>query len=102
MSDAMRGVVGHELKCWPVYFRPIIDGRKTFEIRRGDRPFSVGDILKLREWFRTDMGYSGREGRGPRDLHGRAVGRPRPSPIKDGFVVMGIQLDLPAEKAAKP
>jgi hypothetical protein len=57
----------HELKAWPIYFQPVLDGTKTFEARRNDRNFQVGDILWLREWKPKDsihsaLGeYSGRE-----------------------------------------
>jgi hypothetical protein len=42
------------------FFDPLSRGEKTFEIRRGDRLFSVGDLLRLREWSKHD-GYTGRE-----------------------------------------
>jgi len=41
----------HDLKCWPPYWDQINQGRKTFEIRRDDRGFRVGDLLVLREWI---------------------------------------------------
>lgn len=37
----------HELKCWPVYFDAIRRGEKNFEVRRDDRGFQKGDVLKL-------------------------------------------------------
>lgn len=40
----------HELKCWPKYFNAILDGSKTFEVRRNDRPYRVGDYLALNEY----------------------------------------------------
>jgi uncharacterized protein YqfB (UPF0267 family) len=50
----------HELKCWPEFFKPILTGEKTFELRDDDRGFRAGDILHLREWTKGD-GYTGRE-----------------------------------------
>ena len=51
----------HELKCWPVYFEPLATGEKTAEIRKNDRDFKVGDILRLREWSPGRLRYTGRD-----------------------------------------
>lgn len=40
----------HELKTWPAYFEAVARQEKTFELRRDDRRFMVGDQLLLREW----------------------------------------------------
>lgn len=40
----------HRLKIMPEFYRAVVDGRKTFELRKDDRGFSVGDELVLREW----------------------------------------------------
>jgi len=39
-----------ELKVWPEYFNAIKSGSKAFEVRRNDRDFRQGVVLKLREW----------------------------------------------------
>jgi hypothetical protein len=38
-----------------------MSGEKTFELRKNDRRFKVGDVLRLREWEPTKNEYSGRE-----------------------------------------
>jgi len=43
----------HYLKTLPEFFRDVQDGRKTFEIRKDDRDYNVGDYLLLREWDPT-------------------------------------------------
>lgn len=40
----------HRLKVWPTYWSLIDDNVKTFEIRKNDRNFKVGDYLVLDEW----------------------------------------------------
>ncbi len=40
----------HELKILPQYFMEVVEGKKNFELRKGDRPYKVGDTLKLKEW----------------------------------------------------
>ena len=56
----------HELKCWPDSFEQISAGHKTFELRKDDRGYKVGDYLLLREWTpMVDLGaveqqYTGR------------------------------------------
>lgn len=37
----------HTLKTHPAMFRAIRDGRKNFEVRKDDRAFQAGDILRL-------------------------------------------------------
>lgn len=40
----------HELKIEPKYFAPVIEGIKTFEIRKDDRGYKCGDLLHLKEF----------------------------------------------------
>ncbi len=49
----------HDLKVMPAFFQPLYSKQKTFEIRRNDRDFKVGDVLNLRE-HSLARGYSGR------------------------------------------
>lgn len=73
----------HTLKIQSRYFKDVVSGLKTFEIRKNDRDYKVGDILVLEE---------------------RLCGRFTDEQIKvkvtyitdyaqqDGYVVMGIEL----------
>lgn len=83
----------HELKIVPAYFGPIASGEKTFEVRRDDRGFQRGDILRLRE-YDPEKGrlsaYTGDElfARIKWILTGGQFG------IEPGYVVMAIELDF--------
>lgn len=46
----------HELKIRSEFFLRVATNQKTFEIRKNDRDFQVGDILILKEW-RDGDGY---------------------------------------------
>ena len=50
----------HELKTWPEYYQAVLDKKKTFEIRKNDRNFQVGDHLCLQEWNPETKDYTGR------------------------------------------
>lgn len=50
----------HELKCDPEYFAAIENNQKTFEVRKNDRPFRVGDYLALNELDDTRTTYTGK------------------------------------------
>lgn len=49
----------HKLKILPTYFEEVRLGNKTFELRKNDRPYNIGDILILQE-FDSD-GYTKKE-----------------------------------------
>jgi hypothetical protein len=51
----------HELKSWPTFFEAIRRTIKRHELRRNDRDYRVGDILKLREYDPENDTYTGRE-----------------------------------------
>lgn len=50
----------HDLKTWPIYFRALEAGLKTFEMRVNDRNFALGDFLHLREYEPTANRYTDR------------------------------------------
>lgn len=49
----------HDLKIKPEYFSEVVKGIKTFEVRKNDRGFKVGDKINLRE-INNSCEYTGR------------------------------------------
>lgn len=79
----------HRLKTWPTYFRAVVSGEKTFEVRRDDRGFQKGDVLELIEHdpdIIAPLALSGRKvtARITYVLTGGQFG------IEPGFVVLGL------------
>lgn len=54
----MSGTQKHELKCWPTFYRELVAGTKTFELRRNDRNYQKGDILMIYEWNDATQQYT--------------------------------------------
>lgn len=50
-----------EKKVWPEYFKKIVSGDKTFELRLADWECKPGDVLILKEWDPNIKDYTGRE-----------------------------------------
>lgn len=77
----------HELKTWTSYFLQVKYGFKTFEVRKNDRDFQVGDYVKLKEWDNETETYTGRFLHRQIDyiLHGGQFG------IEKGYVVMQLK-----------
>lgn len=44
----------HQLKIRFEYLRDILEGKKTFEVRKDYRGFKIGDVLVLNEWLPTE------------------------------------------------
>jgi hypothetical protein len=77
----------HELKTWPQYFNEIINGNKTFEIRKDDRGYKKGDILHLREYNQLLDEYTGNQIKKTVSyiLMGGNFG------LEKGYVIMGLK-----------
>ena len=81
----------HKLKTWPPYYRDLLEGRKTFELRWNDRNFQVGDVLHLVE-YDPKTGPTGNQCYRvvsyvlPHDL-GNLPG----FGLREGFVILGVQ-----------
>lgn len=78
----------HELKVWTEYIRPIITGTKTFEIRKNDRDFKVGDILILKGYDADNNKYTNDE----IEVVVTFILSETFFGLKDGYVVMSIKV----------
>lgn len=73
----------HELKTYPSYFQKVRSGVKTFEVRKHDRNYQIGDTLILKEWFEE---YTGQE-----ESVIVTYMLTDSKFVKEGFVIMGIK-----------
>lgn len=86
--------VEHTVKCWPQYYDAIEAGEKPFDVRRDDRGYQRGDILRSQrtrpESLHTvEYDYNGKPIKEMRHrityvLTGGQFG------IEPGFVVLGL------------
>lgn len=76
----------HALKTEPIFFKAIVDGIKTFEARKHDRPFKVGDRLLLQEYHVENEKYSGSEWNGEITYI-----LDSPDYCKKNYVILGIK-----------
>ena len=81
----------HELKILPEYYDAVALKTKTFEIRKNDRNFHVGDELILREW--DGENYTGRELK----RYVSYVLYDWQAGLKDGYCIMSIKSSRPTE-----
>lgn len=78
----------HILKILPKYFAEINVGNKTFEVRKNDRGYKVGDILLLCEWIPEHEVFTGSSIRKEVTyiLHGNSF-----EGLDEDYVVMAIR-----------
>ena len=75
----------HELKLLPQYYEEVLNGNKTFELRKDDRDYKINDVLRLKEWNETY--YTGRTF----ICAVKYILRDCPDyGLKKGFVILGI------------
>jgi hypothetical protein len=43
-TEMKQAVRVHELKYWPDFFKKTVNGKKTFELRRNDHNYMLGDV----------------------------------------------------------
>lgn len=85
----------HVLKCWPEFYDAIAGGRKTFELRRDDRGFEVGDVLELRWWNPETESYYDGDSSDTNTLFARVSYVLRDAPnfgLAPGFAIMSFEL----------
>lgn len=75
----------HELKIRPQFFDKVISGEKTFEIRKNDRNFKVGDRIILKE-YDNETGFTGRNA-----VFDITYVMTDTEFVKKGFAVLGIK-----------
>lgn len=51
----------HDVKSWSMFFRDIVTGARTSDIRLNDRRYAVGDRMRLNEFDPVDQKYTGRQ-----------------------------------------
>lgn len=87
IAEPCRVPIRHELKTWPEAFGDLLTRARSFEVRKDDRGYAVGDELYLREWNPKTSKYSGRFMMAivTYILKGGRWG------IEDGYVVMSIR-----------
>ena len=79
----------HELKIRSEYFEAVCKGKKTFEVRKNDRPFHVGDLLGLNEIdFRNGTRYTGRA----IVVRVTYILNDYPDLLREGAVILGIKV----------
>ncbi len=49
----------HELKCQTKYYGAILLSHKTFDVRKNDRNFKVGEYITLKEWDNEKNEFTG-------------------------------------------
>jgi hypothetical protein len=77
----------HALKTWPTFFKDVESGLKSFEIRKADRNFQLGDTLLLQEFDPEKKSYTGQEWQG----HITYVFTDEAFGLKKGYVLLGIK-----------
>lgn len=78
----------HKLKILSRYYEAILQGKKTFEVRKDDRPFNEGDTLVLQEIVTPNgLGYTGRE----MEVDVTYILRDSEY-VKGGYCIMGIKI----------
>lgn len=87
--------MNHDLKTWPDPYEAVEAGLKTFEWRKDDRNYQVGDTLTLKKWNPRYKAYTGKQ-------LARKVTHILRGPqfcVPEGFVCMSISQGFTTEQA---
>jgi hypothetical protein len=78
----------HHLKVWPHFYDGLVDGSKTYEVRRNDRGFAVDDILVLHDWNQDTSTYTERP-----ILYTKVLGILEDAPgLIEGYVILTLSM----------
>lgn len=83
----------HAVKIKPQYFKDLVTGKKTFEVRKNDHNYKVGDIIALNE-FDDKSGYTDKSA-----LFVITYVMTDKEYVKEGFAVLGVKRCYLDEKA---
>lgn len=96
-------MMNHELKTDSEVFQALIDGAKTYELRKDDRGFAVGDTLTLRETKHTGAEMAAGA---PLEYTGRTTGRVVTHILRgpiygltDGWVILSVKEASPLTRS---
>lgn len=81
-----REPIAHELKILPQYFNDVVCQKKTFEIRKDDRDYQVGDTLILKEFDGSD--YTNHK---VKRVITYILRDAKDYGLEDGYCILGIQ-----------
>ena len=84
----------HELKTINPYFQKLAEGKKTFELRKNDRDYKVGDVLFLKEYDTIKKEY--KSGLLKRLITDVLTHEEFPEGIKEGYCILSLSDDLEA------
>lgn len=86
----------HELKIVPKYFKDVVDEKKTFEVRKNDRNYQIGDTLILKEYDPTNKSFTGNYAKAT--VMYILKDKDFPIGIKEGYCIMALYLQNSVSK----
>lgn len=81
MTNTHPALVVHVLKCNIFFLTDVAHGRKTFEVRKHDRDFQVGNVLEL---------FDDHGSRTSKRVSYILTHEDFPDGIKEGYAVLGL------------